>query len=360
MSRPARAIGLRVPSRRIVAASAVAVAVGLAAAWLSFARAAQGPAAPPPDWLAADPGLAALARPKAPKARPRPPAPPAPPIAPARIRPILPAQTGDGVWRPADSWAGRPEAVLTTSFHFNPLNAGDIAYVTWIRASRTQLALYPGYAGPGPTSLPRGPEEVPAAARGRLLATFNSGFYEKDAPGGFYANGILYYPMRRGLGTVVAYRDGTVDVMRWRGGARPGRNVVVARQNLPLIVGAGRSNPALDASARWGDTLHEAVYVWRSGLGVDRHGNLVYVAAPDLAAPGLARLLVHAGAVRAMELDINPAWPILATFGGPGARSPALAVPNPNQVADRFLFPSKKDFFAVYLRAGRALDGRPG
>ena len=47
--------------------------------------------------------------------------------------------------------------------------------------------------------LPRGPEQVPAGNRSRLLATFNSGFYEKDAAAGFYTNGLLYHPMIRGL-----------------------------------------------------------------------------------------------------------------------------------------------------------------
>jgi hypothetical protein len=60
------------------------------------------------------------------------------------------------------------------------------------------LALYPGYEEPGPSALPRGPEMVPPSAYPRLLATFNSGFYEKDAPEGFYVNHTLYFPMVKG------------------------------------------------------------------------------------------------------------------------------------------------------------------
>ncbi len=68
--------------------------------------------------------------------------------------------------------------------------------------------------------------------------------------------------------------------------------------------------PGLDANdtTRWGFTLGNAVYVWRSGLGITANGALVYVGGPGLNITDLANLLVRAGAVRAMELDINTDW----------------------------------------------------
>ena len=45
-----------------------------------------------------------------------------------------------------------------------------------------------------------------------------------------------------------------------------------------------------------------------------RNGALVYVGGPNLNITDLADLLVRAGAVRAMELDINTDWVNLATF----------------------------------------------
>jgi len=59
--------------------------------------------------------------------------------------------------------------------------------------------------------------------------------------------------------------------------------------------------------------------VWRSGIGVDRHGNLIYVAGEDQTVKSLATTLLHAGAVRAMELDINSYWVSFITYGAPGA-----------------------------------------
>ena len=127
----------------------------------------------------------------------------------------------------------------------------------------------------------------------------------------------------------------------------PGRAVVLARQNLPLLVEGGRPNPTIERHA-WGDTLGNAVRVWRSGVGVDRHGNLIYAAADYQTARTLAAIFIHAGAVRAMELDINAEWPSFITYPLPGGRNPVKLVPNYQQSATRYLVPDDRDFFAVY------------
>jgi hypothetical protein len=292
-------------------------------------------------------GLGTIAAPGAGAIVQGPPAPATDP-GPAPIRPMLPGPRPAAAWRNPEAWSGRPAPILVASFPTD--TAGDRASVAWFRSSRTAITTYPGTGNPGTTPARRGPEMVPLRARARVLATFNSGFYEKDLRAGFFTNGTLYVPMVRGLGTVVRYGNGHVNVERWTGGPRPGRDVVMARQNLPLIVDRGHVARGVDVSEAWGSTLGGAPAVWRSGLGVDHNGNLLYLAAPNQTAPSLASALVHAGAVRAIELDINPAWPILTTFGRPGARRPSLFVPNPNQTATRFLAPSLKDFFAVYLQ----------
>jgi hypothetical protein len=129
----------------------------------------------------------------------------------------------------------------------------------------------------------------------------------------------------------------------------PGANVVLARQNLPLIVDGGRPSPALEYGD-WGNTLGNAVRVWRSGIGVDAHGNLIYAAADYQTANTLAAIFIRAGAVRAMELDINPEWPSFITYAQPGANGAVKVVPNDQQSASRYLTPDDRDFFAVYRR----------
>ena len=251
-------------------------------------------------------------------------------------------------WRVMDPWQVGAPSVMTTTFVPFVASPADVAYAAWIRASSTILGLYPGYKGPGPSTLPRGAEMVPLTGRPRLLATFNSGFYEADSAGGFYVNRTLYFPMVPGLATVVRYTNGRVDVVRWTGGARPGPKVMMARQNLELLVSNGRATTRAQDNALWGLTLHGLAAVWRTALGVDAKGNLIYAAAPDQTAQSMAAVMVKLHVVRAMQLDINPEWPIFVTYGAAGAQGPALFVPNPNQVPGRFLYPSTKDFFAVY------------
>ena len=255
-------------------------------------------------------------------------------------------------WSVRDTWAGHGPVVAVINVHPVGQPAGTVAYAGWIRTAATVLGLYPGYEGPGVTSLPRGPEAVPSTGISRLLATFNSGFYEKDGAAGFFTNHTLYFPMIKGLATVVRYTDGTVGITQWAGGPNPGPTVLMARQNLPLLVNDSAPTPATANDYAWGLTLHGLAAVWRSALGIDKNGNLIYAAAPAQTAASMAALMVQLHSVRAMELDINPEWPIFVTYAGPGAASPTLDVPNPNQIAGRFLYSSTKDFFAVFLSRG--------
>ena len=56
-----------------------------------------------------------------------------------------------------------------------------------------------------------------------------------------------------------------------------------------------------------------------------------------------------AGAVRAMEFDINPEWHTLITYThGAHGLVPTMVGPNPMQSSDRYLVPDDRDFFAVY------------
>jgi len=270
---------------------------------------------------------------------------------PPRIVPILrPALPGEGVWQGTGQVVAGGPPVLVTTFRPDRVYPRIVAYVAWIDHTRTQLGLYPGRYEP-PGASPRGPMEVPLGQRFRLLATFNSGFTYGDGHGGFAVDGQTVKPLQDGMGTVVAYRNGRVDVLTWHGRSTSPPWLVLARQNLPLIVDQGRPSPQLtDSHAFWGYTLGSAVRVWRSAVGVDRHGNLIYAAADFQTAQTLAALLVHAGAVRAIELDINPEWPSFITYSSPGAQGPIKLVPNGQQSTTRYLAPDDRDFFAVYRR----------
>lgn len=270
---------------------------------------------------------------------------------PPRIRPVIrPALAGEGVWRRTQGrFAHTTPPVLVTAYRPLPDYPRVVAGVAWFDHGRTRVSLYPGVREP-PGGARAGAGQVPPDHRSGLLATFNSGFKHSDSGGGFFEHGKLTAPMVAGLGTIVGMNSGRIDVRAWHGGPRPGAGVAFARQNLPLIVDHGRPNPNLNDGPQWGATLGNAILVWRSGAGVDRHGNLLYAAAPYLGTAGLARILIHAGAVRAVELDINSYWVTLNTYGRTGARDARPLLPTMVRPPQRYLAPDDRDFFAVYGR----------
>jgi hypothetical protein len=256
---------------------------------------------------------------------------------------------GEGVWKGTGPIVNGRPPVLVTTFRSEHAYPRLVAYVAWFDHTRTSAAWYPGRYEP-PRAPIRGPMMVPLDQRWRLLATFNGGFIYTDGDNGSSIAGRQYEPLKDGLATLIGYRDGRVDIRTWHGGPTAGPQIAFARQSLPLIIDNGRLNPALNDSTEWGYTLGNAVRVWRTGAGIDRHGNLIYAAADWQTVTTLARILKRAGAVRAMQLDINPEWPTLNTYGHHGGLDPAQVVPNYQQSPTRYLVPDDRDFFAIYRR----------
>src|SRR5579872_7121938 len=270
---------------------------------------------------------------------------------PPNIRPVLsPALPGEGVWQATFAPGGSRPPVLITSFRPDPNYPRMVAGLAWIDHTRTTVSLIPGMREPAVSLPSRGSSEVPLSMRGRLVATFNSGFKLSDSGGGFVYGGHTYAPMVHGMATIVRYSDGRVDVVAWPYGPEAPLNVVFARQNLPLIVNHGQPNPNLSDGPEWGATLGNAIRVWRSAVGVDRFGNLIYAAAPIQTVGSLAAIMMRAGAVRAMELDINTYWTSFISYRQPGAIGAANLLAAMDRSDQRYLSPDDRDFFAVYLR----------
>lgn len=271
---------------------------------------------------------------------------------PPRITPVFPhALPGEGVWKPTGPPIDGGPPVLVTAFRPETDYPQLVAYVAWFDHTRTEIGYYPGRYEP-PNAAVRGPMMVPYDQRSRLLATFNGGFTYVDGNNGSADNGRTNEPLKDGNATVVGYRDGRVAIVKWSGGPNAGPDVAWARQSLAPIVWNGQLNPQLDDnpnSPQWGYTLGGVTRVWRSAVGIDRHGNLMFVAADGQTVITLAKILQHIGAVRAMEFDINPEWHTLITYThGANGLVPTMVGPNPMQSSDRYLVPDDRDFFAVY------------
>jgi hypothetical protein len=123
----------------------------------------------------------------------------------------------------------------------------------------------------------------------------------------------------------VIYANGSVTVGAWGTDVSMAPNVVAVRQNLvPLVAGGQPTTQATGPDWQvWGDTCGSTSCSstvpgienqWRSGAGLTADGALVYAAGPNLTPLQLAQLLVDAGVIRGMELDINPNWPVFATY----------------------------------------------
>ena len=241
--------------------------------------------------------------------------------APVTLRPFPGAQAyaGEGVWQPAGRLVGGKPAVYQTLLV--PPGGTERAGIAWMNTNLLSARLYSGSESPGGGPYKYTAPVSPAAASS-LVAAFNGGFKMADAHGGYYTEGRMIRPLVSGAASLVIYANGSVTVGAWGSDVAMTPSVAAVRQNLFPLVANGQ--PTARASTRtwrvWGGTCpcgagqHGVDHQWRSGLGVSADGALVYVVGPLLDPPQVADLLVRAGAVRGMQLDINPSWPVFATF----------------------------------------------
>lgn len=236
--------------------------------------------------------------------------------APAPIVPIAsPPAAGEGQWHPAGRLVGGQPAVYEAFIRPDAVHTSVVVGVAWMDTELLSATLYSGSTIPGGGPFANTAPVSPPAAK-TLVAAFNAGFLMTNANGGYYTQGKTILPLRAGAASFVIYKDGRATVGQWGRDVTMTSDVVAVRQNLDLVVDGSEPVPGLNANdtTHWGYTLGNRVYVWRSGVGVTADGALVYVAGPYLNITDLANVLVRAGAVRAMELDINPDWVNFSTY----------------------------------------------
>jgi hypothetical protein len=259
---------------------------------------------------------------------------------------------GEGVWHRAGPLVEGGPPVLVATYRPSPAYPSIVAYVLWIDHTRTDLAYYPGRYEP-PSAVVRGPMMVPVDQRSRLLATFNGAFTHVDTNNGSAVNGHTNEPLIDGNATLVGYRDGAVNIVKWTGAPNAPANVAWARQSLTPILWDGKLNPELSTdpnSIQWGYTLGGVTFTPRTAVGVDAHGNVMFVVASEATVISLAQILKHIGAVRGMEFDINPEWHTMITYAHKHGLGPRMVEPQPQQSPDRYLTPDDRDFMAVFSK----------
>ena len=283
----------------------------------------------------------------------------------ARVRgfqPIIPPQLntpagtplpGEGVWRVLETVNKEP-AIFGTFLRPDKVHTSYVAGIVSMDQRLVSFQLRPGAEDPGPGNW-HAQSWIPPGTRTGLLATFNGGFKLDTSGGGFYLNGVTHGTLTKGAASVVYYRNGTIKIGVWGRDVKMTRDVVGVRQNLKLIVDHGQVPAAVnnDVLTAWGATLGGGYYVWRSGLGITADGRIIFVYGPALDVRDLAGLLQRAGAVEALQLDINPYWMSYEYYqvkGHPTDPVPVNLLPTQQQTAYRYYSVYSRDFTAVYSR----------
>ena len=291
-------------------------------------------------------------------------APLAPDIAdrPPDIVPVLgtaPSIAGEGQWQPLSGTEMYAAFIRT-----DPRRSYSVVNLVYLPISRLAIGAVAGARYPGG---PAGPGKVPASiqAGGQLVAAFNGGFREGDGHYGMVAGGVTYVRLRVGMPLLCIFKDGRADILpRYDGKPLPS-DVVVARQNGPLLISKGRVLPSTGGGGvyRWAGTAGGGYITWRSGLGITGKGNLVYAVGDSLTPASLARALQLAGCQRAIQLDINAYWVRFVVYQWDGVSYTwSCLIPALANGGAAYLNGYQRDFLYVYKKQERATqtNGHPG
>jgi hypothetical protein len=298
----------------------------------------------PEGWLpdtSPGPGSGALARHVALPA----PAPLPPP-------PGLTALADEGQWHTVVMVKGKP-AVRVAYVRPDSDHTSFLTGVMWMDPTLVSGQLRPGFQDPGGTW--RAAMSLTTSEQHTVAAVFNAGFRLNGAShGGYYSEGRTVRPLVDGAASLVLRTDGTATVGTWNSEVKMGTDVASVRQNLVPLVDAGQLNPTCQTggTAEWGSTIGQAAYIHRSAFGVSATGAEIYVGGPALSVCNLGRVLRDAGAMRGMELDINPSWVSGTYFHTTPHGHPRgfRLFPDEQVSPEHYLSPSSRDWYAFTAR----------
>jgi Phosphodiester glycosidase len=279
-----------------------------------------------------------------------------PPMTLTAMRPlIMPALPGEGAWTilrnaPA-SYSYLPQ---TARAYIRPDPANPYAIVTMLQFDTrfARLHIAGGTVEPGGPRRVYGPGVIPATdVKGNaLLAAFNGGFKYADGQYGLMTNGVVYVPPQPGAATIAITRQGKLILGAWGEDAllnSGNRDIVAWRQNGALLIDKGVINPLTHDGAAWGGTVLNSAYTWRSAIGITAEGTLIYAAGNSLTAETLGQALKSAGAMMAMQTDINPFWVRAFLYNRDRNGRINVAKLNPQMQGSgyEYLYGTQRDFF---------------
>jgi hypothetical protein len=258
----------------------------------------------------------------------------------------LPATPGWGVI------ARTPRGVAVDQRWFT-VSGGARVFVMRFRKGATAFHFHVGTEDP-PGANGAVPDDTKATVsrsewRVGVLGVFNGGFKLAAGAGGLSTDGFAAGALRAGVPTVAIDTLGQLTIGTW-GADVPvaGHPLIAVRQNLSYLIDRGKISPLIGSISSWGVTVHGPA-VARTAVAVTKGGDVLYAVGSPLLPVDLARGLVAAGATRAMEMDINPFWPIAGASSTPMHAPGAYKVNNPYSQHDPSVYSSGwlRDFFVV-------------
>jgi hypothetical protein len=270
---------------------------------------------------------------------------------PPSVDPLIePALPSEGEWAVAAIDDLGRARVATTTLRADPSHPSVVAAVAWFRRSSTRFTLIAGTREPG-GGQGRAGARIPTSERSHVLAAFNSGYKMKDTGGGALIEGRMHGTMAEGLATLAIGSDGHPAIGEWGTQLSADGSYVGLRQSLHLLVKDGLAADGLGTNARgrWG-TVKNALPTWRSAIGQTAAGDLIYVAGEHLTLEALATVLLRAGAVNAMQLDIHGPMVSLNLFTHEERIVGHKLLASMERPATRYLKPDWRDFVMVTAR----------
>ncbi len=220
-----------------------------------------------------------------------------------------------------------------------------------------QIKMVPGTIEPQPTTGLIGTGVIPREDWPALVAAFNGGFAAMHGKFGMMVDRKVYLPPRDGIATLAVYEDGSLRMGTWGADLKQTADMISYRQNCPPLIENGRITAETGKLTLWGLSVANEVYLYRSGLGITADGRLIYVAGKPLSAYTLARALQQAGAIYAMQLDVDEFHVAFITYTvKPGKAGEAPVVEGKKLRDDMrgfdglFLRPFQLDFFYLVRR----------
>jgi len=284
---------------------------------------------------------------------------------------VIPVEN-EGVWQPIGPEVQGAQTMYTTQVRPDSIHTSILDGLVWIDPKVTFFEQFPGSEEPGGTW--NKPNQIPMDRRLDLIAAFNSGFRLQDARGGFYMDGVTKGTLREGAASMVIYKDGGIGIGMWGRDFQMNDRIAAVRQNLDLIIDNGGGLPNVNgtpggtaapgvpapglsdnADGAWGATFGNKILAWRSAACVTADGAIVYGYGDGIGALSLAQLMLRAGCVRAMELDINTVWTTFnfykpTRFLDPSSVEGTKLLPESFKSANRYLSPDARDFVGVFAR----------